>query len=188
MAKSSNQTRKKPNTRYMFGRREILTDEKEITTENLLAVLRDAYTTHLANKNEMKYLYEYYKGKQPILERTKNIRSDVMNIITENRANAIVAFKTGYLVGEPIQYTSRGDTEYGSDDISKLNDFMVMESKSAKDRELVDWQNICGTAYRMVLPNATKDSDCPFEIFTLNPEYAFDIRWSGITKRKLASV
>ena len=38
------------------GRREIFTDVKEITKENISKVLADAYEVHLLNATEIKYL------------------------------------------------------------------------------------------------------------------------------------
>ena len=55
----------------MTGRKKILTDYAEITPENVSAVLTDAMVTHLVNSSEIEYLYNYYKGEQPILLREK---------------------------------------------------------------------------------------------------------------------
>ena len=159
-----------------FGRRKILTDVNEITRENVADVLRKALATHWANKGEIEYLYKYYKGDQPILSRKKEVRPEIMNMVVENRANEIVSFKVGYLMGEPIQYVSRGDDETLTEKINRLNAFMASEDKAAKDKELTDWSHICGTSYRMVLPDekAGEDPDeAPFEIYTLDPRYAF---------------
>lgn len=159
-----------------FGRRKILTDVSEITKENVADVLRKALATHWANKGEIEYLYKYYKGDQPILSRKKEVRPEIMNMVVENRANEIVSFKVGYLMGEPIQYVSRGDDETLTEKINRLNAFMASEDKAAKDKELTDWSHICGTSYRMVLPDeeAGEDPDeAPFEIYTLDPRYAF---------------
>lgn len=158
----------------MYGRRMILTDTSEITKNNVVSVLRKALTTHLKNKNEIEYLYAYYKGKQPILWRKKEVRPEIINKVVENRANEIVSFKVGYLMGEPIQYVSRGDDETVTENINKLNEFVFAEDKAAKDKELADWFHICGTSYRMTLP--VKDNvidEAPFKIYTLDPRYTF---------------
>ena len=79
-----------------FGRRKIFTSVDAITAENVVDVVRNAYITHLQNKSEIDYLYGYYKGKQPILNKVTTAREDINNIVTVNRANEIVAFKVGY--------------------------------------------------------------------------------------------
>lgn len=159
-----------------FGRRKIYTDVDVITRDNVADVLFEALGTHWANKAEIEYLYEYYKGNQPVLRRVKDVRPEICNKIVENRANEIVSFKVGYLMGEPIQYVSRGDDEVLADKVGKLNGFMLAEDKQAKDKELADWMHICGTSYRMTLPDAQspdENDEAPFEIYTLDPRYSF---------------
>lgn len=166
-----------------FGRKKIFTDVMEITRDNVLNVLRKALITHWSNKADMEYLYAYYKGRQPILNRKKEVRPEIQNNVVENRANEIVSFKVGYLMGEPIQYVSRSDDKMVADKITTLNGYCLSEDKAAKDKELADWFHICGTAYRMVLPDSVfeKESDeAPFEIYTLDPRFAFVVYANSI--------
>lgn len=166
-----------------FGRKKIFTDVMEITRDNVLEVLRNALITHWSNKADMEYLYAYYKGRQPILNRKKEVRPEIQNNVVENRANEIVSFKVGYLMGEPIQYVSRSDDKMVSDKITTLNGYCLSEDKAAKDKELADWFHICGTAYRMVLPDSVfeRESDeAPFEIYTLDPRFAFVVYANSI--------
>ena len=166
-----------------FGRKKIFTDVTEITRDNVLDVLRKALITHWSNKAGMEYLYAYYKGRQPILNRQKEVRPEIKNNVVENRANEIVSFKVGYLMGEPIQYVSRTDDKTVADKITTLNGYCLSEDKAAKDKELADWFHICGTAYRMVLPDSVfeKESDeAPFEIYTLDPRFAFVVYANSI--------
>ena len=86
-----------------YGREPIYTDETAVTAENLLDVLQKAFKVHTLNRSDIDYLYNYYKGKQPILERTKEFRKDICNVVVENHANEIVSFKTGYLMSNAIQ-------------------------------------------------------------------------------------
>lgn len=166
-----------------FGRKKIFTDVTEITRDNVLEVLRKALITHWSNKADMEYLYAYYKGRQPVLNRKKEVRPEIKNTVVENRANEIVSFKVGYLMGEPIQYVSRSDDKMVADKITTLNGYCISEDKAAKDKELADWFHICGTAYRMVLPDSVfeKESDeAPFEIYTLDPRFAFVVYANSI--------
>lgn len=166
-----------------FGRRKIYTDVPEITRENVLEVLQKAFTVHLYNKQEIEYLYNYYKGMQPILAREKEVRPEINNMVVENRANEIVSFKVGYLMGEPIQYVSHGDDEGITENINKLNAYMLAEDKAEKDKELFEWSQICGTSYRMVLPDAMaelEEDEAPFETYTLDPRRSFVVYYSGL--------
>ena len=173
--------------RVLTGRTVIYTDVDVIDRSNVVQVLKKALETHDVNKGDIQYLYDYYKGKQPILNRIKDIRPEINNKLVENRANEIVSFKVGYLIGEPVQYVCRGGSDEHSDAINQLNEFVFAEDKAAKDKELADWFTICGTSYRMVLPDAIGDEDeAPFEIYTLDPRYSFVVYHSGLgNKRKM---
>ena len=178
-------------SRRLFGRRVIYTEATEINEGNIIDVLQKALFTHLQNQAEIDYLYRYYRGDQPILGRKKEVRPGINNMIVENRANEIVSFKTGYLVGEPIQYVSRGNDEAAASEVLTLNDYMLSEDKQAQDKELADWMHICGTAYRMVLPDALADVDedeAPFEIFTLDPRFAFVVYSVGLGHKPMMGV
>ena len=171
------------------GRTVISTNAKSITRENLLTILTQAKMSHSKNKGEIEYLFNYYKGKQPILDRKKEVRPDICNTVVVNRANEIVAFKTGYLCGEPIQYINRNGDDSVTENINTLNEYMFSEDKASQDEEIVEWGNICGTAYRLVLPDDRGETDeAPFEMYTLDPRYAFVVYSNGIGKKPLMGV
>lgn len=173
----------------MYGRRMITTDETEIHSGNIMKVLENAKNIHFLNQNEIEYLWNYYKGKQPVIYREKTVRPEVCNRIVENRANEIVSFKVGYLCGEPIQYVGRKGDEAISKAISELNEMMFSENKATQDKEIVEWQMICGTAFRLVLPDDPMDEDeAPFEIFTLNPKDTFVVYSNEIGNKPLLGV
>ena len=156
--------------RNLFGREVISIDEVEITDENVVEILDKAMSVHIKNRSEIEYLWNYYRGKQPILSRTKKVRPEICNRIVENRANEIVSFKVGYLCGEPIQYIGRNGSDAISKAISELNEMMFSENKATQDKKVVEWQSICGTAYRLVLPDTRGgEDDAPFEMYTLDP-------------------
>lgn len=164
-----------------YGRRQILTDAKEITDENILEVLVRAAGVHEQNRQDIEFLYGYYCGKQNILLREKEVRPEINNKIVENHAAEIVNFKTGFTFGEPVQYVYRGkDVENevenvggtmpqgtspkarhevaqqrlvhcDDEGIAYLNRLMDEEDKASKDRELAEWFYICGVGYRMTL-------------------------------------
>lgn len=178
-------------TRALFGRRVIYSNVSEITKENVVDVLRKAFTTHLRNKNEMEYLYRYYKGAQPIINRKKDVRPEIKNIVIENRANEIVSFKVGYLMGEPVQYVSRGDDETVAKNVTTLNNYVLSEDKPTKDKELAEWAHICGTSYRIALPDEKADvelDEAPFEMYTLDPRFSFVVYQNSLGEPPLMGV
>jgi SPP1 family phage portal protein len=188
-----------------IGRTKILCDEPVVTADNVVQVLTDALLAHQNNSAQCDYLYNYYRGNQPILQRVKTIRPEICNKIVENRANEIVSFKTGYLCGEPLQYVSRGSTDEISTGIQSLNDFMLLNGKAALDKSLAEWMYICGVGCRMIQPNralikneiepnlkkgktVVPADEPPFEAFTLDPRYSFVVYHSGLGEKPLFGV
>ena len=173
----------------MYGRRVITTDATEITSANIIKELNNAFDEHSKNRCEIEYLWNYYRGKQPILNRVKDVRPEICNKIVENRANEIVSFKVGYLCGEPIQYVGRNSDEDVSQAISELNEMMFSENKATQDKEVVEWQMICGTAYRLVLPDDVgSEDDAPFELNTLDPRDTFVVYSSEVGNKPVFAV
>ena len=178
-------------TRTMYGRRVITTDVTEITAANVVEVLEEAMKTHEKNRSEIDYLWKYWKGEQPILQRSKTVRPEICNKIVENRANEIVSFKTGYLCGEPIQYVGRNCDEAVTKAIGILNEYMFLVDKPSLDQEVVEWGMVCGTGYRMVLDNCAyvADSDeAPFEMYTLDPRDTFVVYSNDVKHKRMLGV
>ena len=172
----------------MFGRTVIYSSVDEVTSDNLIPILQKVWDKHRKNSEECDYLWEYYNGNQPILARTKKQRKDICNRIVENRANELVNFKVGYYAGEPIIYTSKNDTEEYLRAMEELNAYMYGLSKEAQDHDLVEWQMVAGTAYRIVLPtekNSPYREYRPFEMETLDPRTTFVVYSTKIGHKKL---
>ncbi len=134
---------------------------------------------------DITYLYDYYRGNQEIQKKVKEVRTEINNKITENRAYEIVSFKKGYTFGEPVQYIARGIEKTIVDSITRLNDYMIECDKGSLDSELAEWFFICGIGYRMALPNKNWDGDMdesPFKIYTLDPRTTFVVRFNDLDK------
>ena len=178
--------------RVMFGRSEIVSDAKEITRDNIIEQLNVALVTHIKNQGEIQYLYDYYRGKQFILEREKKVRPEIMNRIVENRANEIVSFKTGYLMGEPVQYVGRTESPKIASKINKLNEYVFAEDMASKNKELADWMHIGGIGYRIVLPDVAltqrEKDESPFEIYTGDPRTTFVVKTNNLARDPLFAV
>lgn len=154
------------------GRKKILVNTESITSENIIKYLKEAINTHEKNQREENYLYEYYKGNQPILNREKKIRPTINNKIVVNKANEIVSFKTGYLLYSPIQYASKSNEQ--SDEISTLNSYMDIKNKVTVDKEVVDYMHICGVGVKILLQSDDGD-DIPFDMYSADPRDTFVI-------------
>lgn len=164
------------------GRTVLYTDEVEIDSSNISAVMEKAVQNNSSNQSNIKYLYEYYKGKQPILDREKTYNKDINNKVVENRAAELVDFETGYLLSAPIQYIDAANNDINetvsTSDLYKFSTWCEMEGKTESDLEIAQWQTICGTAYRVILPKSSdeltgEEDECPFEFHTLDPQSTF---------------
>ena len=174
------------------GRREIFTDVTEITQENICKVMDEAFETHLKNASEIEYLQNYEKGKQPILDRIKDVRPEINVKAVENHAHEITSFKVGWVFGSPIVYVQRASVDSSgesatSDDkgIAILNEMMFEESKAAKDKHLGKDISIGGVSYRIALPKEERTGVSVVDIFRLNPRTAFIVKQNNIRKTKL---
>lgn len=169
-----------------YGRTQIFTDETEITSANVISVLQKSMQKHYKNRGEIEYLYKYYKGYQPILARTKEVRPEICNKIVENWANEIVSFKVGYLCGSPIQYVSGNSKDDVSEKIDLLNKYMESRCKATKDKDLIEWQMIAGTSYMLGIP--ADDGEAPFDIYSLDPRNTFVVYRNDYARQPIMAV
>lgn len=173
------------------GRREIFTDVKEITANNISEVLKDAFDIHRLNAGEIEYLQNYERGVQPILERVKEIRPEINFKIVENHAAEITAFKVGYVFGSPITFVQRANEENGTADdkrIAQLNEMMFEEGKASQDQALGKDISVCGVGYRIVLPKKVMTGTSVFDMLRLNPRTAFVVKYNDIYRRTALGV
>lgn len=167
-----------------FGREVIYTNAEKITAENIIKELSKSLSAHNQNKEEIDYLYHYYKGNQPVLFREKSVRPEINNRVVQNIAYFIVETKSADIASEPIQYVLRGTDEKKSDEIAYLNTLMDAEDKSFSDIALARWRSICGTSYRFIENDKSQSSvldETDFRISTLDPRQTYVVYYnSGI--------
>ena len=182
----------------LHGRRKILSDYLEVTEDNIIEILCKALNVHMQNRAEIEYLYNYRKGIQPSLFRTKQVRPEICSHIVENRAAQIVDFKTGYMCGSSnaIQYigscSQDGRQEELAGLISQLNEYMQDIDASTENKEIFDWVFTCGVAYKMVLPNVQAEygdvHTTPFESYVLDPRNTFVVYSNALGEPALMGV
>ena len=176
--------------RTFFGRRVIYSSlkQEELTAKKIIEILPAVLRIHEQNASEIDYLFNYYKGQQPILNKTKKVRPDINNVTLENHAYEIVEFKKSHEFGEPVQYIQKGekDTDKVNPDISELTRFMESEDKSSLDIQLAEWQYICGTSYRWIdRDEKDEEDDAPFEISVPDPRRTFVVYSNEIKEKPL---
>lgn len=186
----------------LHGRRQIFTGESVITDDNVIDVLEKALPVHRINRAEEMYLYDYMRGIQPILWRTKVYNQEINNKIVINLANQIVNFKSSEFAGEPIQYVSRSSKKSIPGKVSQLNSMMLTEGKQSKDFEMAKKMFCGGVGYRLtihdqlrsgadlVAKNNSSDylDEAPFEIYIPDPWNTFVVRYNDVSKRVVMGV
>lgn len=164
------------------GRKTIYSSEAEITRDNVQKVVTYAMQIHELNRKDIKYLIEYEKGRQDILDRVKPVRPEINEKVVENHASQIVNFKTAFVFGSPIRYVQKAEKELKSDTtteeddgyIGELNSMCFDEKKHTKDQELAKMFLTCGVGYRGAFPRKDGDNGfSPFRIVNLDPMNTF---------------
>lgn len=174
---------------YTYGRKTIYSTvkEKDLNKDTIKTILTQAIPIHMQNKQETQSLYEYYLGKQDVLDRTKWTREEIKNIVVENLAFSFVNFKKGYNFGKPIQYVQNGDIT--TEEITKLNDYFRYENKHAKDFMLSEDIYVCGRGFRYNAPDTnefSKDVDeAPFTLANIDKDKCEVVYSDDILKKQL---
>lgn len=156
----------------LFGRRQIFTATEQITSENVVKLLNELLPLHAANMQEEDYLFWYRRGKQPILNRTKIVRPEICNKVTENHAAEIVAFKNGAFLTEPACYISRKDDDETSEKVTRLNEYLYLSGKHQADNKIVDWFHTVGLGVLFVEPGRGRNEP-PVRCYALDPRSSF---------------
>lgn len=172
----------------VFGRKILTAPVEVVTKENIVKIIGDCIGDFYFNKTAAAYLWRYWKGDQPILYRTKKVRSDVNNRVVENHAYEIVEFKVGQTYGEPLQCVS---IEKENEDIGKyvdnLNRYLKLSNKHERNIRCGEWQSATGTGFIAANFNRKKNRTCPFRLTIPTPLNTFII-YSSITEEPLVAV
>lgn len=165
------------------GRIKLYTDVPYITYENVLDVLKTAYSDYTPSVARMEYLMGYEAGIQPII-RTKTYRPDINISCVDNLANEVVDFKTGFVWGNPITFIQSGKEEESDVDtlraVAELNRCYESEGIKRKTQHLARNVEITGLGYTYVDINTDMfdEGDSYFKIESLDPGSAFVV-YSG---------
>ena len=153
----------------LYGRLDIYSTFDDIDEKNLVPELNSALVFHVKNLIEEDYLYWYTRGVQPILNRTKEVREDILNKVQVNTATEIVDFKNGYFLTQPCSYVSRRKGVQTK--LKKLNEYTYRSGKAEADNKTTDWFHRVGKGVQYIEPN--DDPEVPFRTYALDPRSAF---------------
>ena len=167
-----------------YGRKIAYANVEQITADNIRNVVGNCIGAFYFNKTVIRYLWNYYKGDQPVLYRTKVQNADITNKVSENHAYEIVQFKVGQTYGEPIQLISRKDDDRINNAVDEFNDYLTDANKQEKDIKAGEWQSATGTSFKAV---QFANGDIPFRIVAPTPMNTFVI-YSQSTEEPLLAI
>lgn len=175
-----------------FGRYEIFTDVDEITSENIIGVIRDSITKHISNAHRIDYLLNFEAGYQPQI-REKKTRTNIDVHCVDNIAHQAVAFNESYHWSNPITWIQRGTKDSGqeieTDAIALLNEQYSAQNVEAKTQENGRYIEICGVSYVFVDINTEwEDGESYFTYNVLDPRYSFVVKSSKLGHKKMLGV
>lgn len=180
--------------RELYGRKRLTYSRDIKTLDDVKDAINKNYIKHRKNVSEIKYLWEYFLGKQDVLYRTKEIRKDIIKNTVVNHANQIVNFYSSYAFGEGTQYVKRGHSLFDlkkdtSSDIAMLNSGLSFKDKQANDIELAKNFLATGVGYRSIFPTPIKDQidkeELPIDMSVLDPQRTAVIYSTGIVPKPL---
>lgn len=122
--------------------REIAGDLNNPTPE----LLNYCINQHQSNFFRLEKLSDYYDGKQEILKRTKDSAAAPNNKVIINHAKYVTDMNVGFMVGNPVAYTS-------SDDIQDILDAYTKVDIVSHDTELEKDLSVFGVGYELIYLN-----------------------------------
>lgn len=159
-------------------------DEQKAT---ILSLMPNIIDIHEKNKKESQYLWEYYLGKQDVLQKEKQTRQDINNKKVENWAYALTDFKKNWILGNPIQYTMQNSST--SKEVETLNKYCKYEDKEAKDQMNYEDVLVVGRGFRFIKQDKiSEDDESPFSIFNVKRDNCEIVYSSRLGNEQLFSV
>ena len=164
-----------------IGRKILYADVEKITYDNVLGVVRKAYSEYQVNISDINYLLDFDAGIQPLQRKEpKKYRPDIDCTCIDNVAHEVVEFKLGFDWGNPITLVQRGEKDSGTQEeslaISLLNECYDAENNKSKTQKLARFIEICGIGYTYIetrKKDEWQDGDSYFSLSVLDPRYAF---------------
>ena len=171
------------------GRIVIYTGVKEITSENIISVLRDAILEHDQNSARIQFLLDYDAGIQPIVRKNpKSYRPDIDCSCCDNVANEVTEFALGFKWGNPITLVQNGDNEDPNitEAIAELNSCYESQNARQKQQELARYVEIGGIGYIYIDINTEyEDGESYFTYDVLDPRTTFVVRSTAYSDKRV---
>lgn len=121
-------------------------------TELTIAMIGRYINADIMRKAHLERLYNYYKGKHDIENRTLSDSSKPNNKIANPYPNYITDIMTGYFMGEPVKYGSTDETM-----LQRITESFNYNDEAAENSELAKDASIFGVAYELMYIDRDKE-------------------------------
>lgn len=156
------------------GRKRLVTD---VDGKNISEILDDIkIQSSLIDYNSIcsKYLWDYVKNQQPILDRVDDTSgASSNNKVVMNFAVSISRILLAHTFPNGLNYLSKSGNELFREFAEKLNDMMCMKSNNVAAQEMKWYQSVCGHTFLYVNYDKNKTHGVPFSIQTVEPWNAY---------------
>ena len=137
----------------------------ELTIEAVEPYLDSVFSQFEKNANEIRRYYDMYCLNHMIVSKVRaHNDTDINNIVLVPDLKAMVDWKTGYTVGNPIKYAQNESSN--TDDISQINKYRRNVVQRSIDKEVTKWAYATGVGYYFIEPRSdTFDvlTEAPYE-------------------------
>lgn len=138
---------------------------------------------HLASKERLEKLSNYYDGKQAILNRTKEDDSAPNNKVLINHAKYVVDMNVGFMVGNPVSYSAPK-----ANDISPILDEYDRIDIVSHDTELEKDLSTFGIGYELIYLRKVSETETETDVRCIDPRGIFLVTDDTIDKNPLFAV
>ena len=156
------------------GRKRLVTDVDEKDINKILDDIKKQSSVIEYNSACSKYLWDYVKNQQPILNRVDDTSgASSNNKVVMNFAVSISRVLSAHTFPEGLNYLSKSSNEEYREFVKQLNDMMCMKSNNVAAQEMKWYQSVCGHTFLYVNYDKKNTHGVPFTIQTVEPWNAY---------------
>lgn len=156
------------------GRKRLLTDIDGETISEILEDIKKQSSVIDYNSACSRYLWDYVKNQQPILDRVDDTSgASSNNKVVMNFAVSISRVLLAHTFPNGLNYLSKSSNEHFREFAEKLNNMMCMKSNNVAAQEMKWYQSVCGHTFLYVNYDKNNTHGVPFTVQTVEPWNAY---------------
>jgi len=168
--------------RELTGRSTFYTSTTDLTKDNVVEVVRYFFNAHQKERRIMKFLYDYDRGIQPILNKKRSDPDKNNNIVVINLPRIIRRLIQSGFLGEQLQYISKSEDAKIKKALAKLKFLYDEEDEAEHNLQIENDLSIVGVAYEFI-DKPEKGDNSPLTFTRLSPLNTVVVYSDGIEKK-----